>query len=203
MVPHDNSLGSEPEEDFWIFGYGSLIWRPAFPTPHCESHLGHLKGLKRRFWQGSTDHRGVPGAPGRVVTLLPDDKEVAWGIAYRIHSDHATTIREYLDYREKGGYTLEQHTFHPLNSTKESFPVYVYRATHDNEEFLGDAPIEDIAAQIVNSVGPSGHNIQYVIRLTLAHREHFPDIHDEHLEVLDKHVRKMAAEKGIDLGQFL
>merc|ERR1711991_480947 len=66
------SVSEEPNDNTnitLIFGYASVIWKPGFS--YLNKWWGYIKNYKRRFWQGSPDHRGPPRYPGRVATLLP------------------------------------------------------------------------------------------------------------------------------------
>jgi len=160
----------------WIFGYGSLVWRPAFP--HQARRAALVRGWRRRFWQGSTDHRGVPGAPGRVVTLVPERADLAcWGMAYLVSSEDEASVLATLDHREKGGYDrvdVELHFDGGHSSSCARGLMYV--ATEDNPNYLGPAPLDAIARQVVGSVGPSGPNPEYVTRLAEALGAICPDL---------------------------
>lgn len=170
----------------WIFGYGSLIWRPDFD--YVEHRDGYLEGWTRKFYQGSTDHRGVPGAPGRVATLLPEPDATVWGRVYRVSPGQADAILAKLDHREKGGY--ERHFVDVYCRSGECVrEALVYVATRKNSEWEGAAPAEAIARQIQASRGPSGHNADYLLELAESLR--LMEADDPHVFAIERELVKL------------
>ena len=164
----------------WVFGYGSLIWRADFPW--LDRQPAKLSGWARRFWQGSHDHRGVPDAPGRVVTLVRAPHETCAGVAYRVES----RVFDHLDDREKNGY--ERVAVNLTLADSEDVEGVVYIAPTDNFAFLGDAPLEEMARHIQTSAGPSGTNVDYLLELAAALRKMGAE--DPHVFALEAAVRE-------------
>jgi len=148
----------------WVFGYGSLVWRPDFPF--AERLPGVIVGWKRRFWQGSTDHRGVPGAPGRVVTLVEAIGLTCGGMAYGLTAAQSEEVLAHLDRREKGGYAREAVALQLHDGRMVA--GLMYRALPGNPNWLGPADADAIARQVAGAQGPSGPNTEYVLRLAAA-----------------------------------
>ena len=186
--------GAVSTRETWIFGYGSLVWRPAFA--HAERAPARIGGWVRRFWQGSIDHRGVPGTPGRVVTVVPSaDPAPCWGVAYRVSQANVTEVLARLDHREQGGYereTVEVELAAGARSSGRAVQALMYLATEANPNYLGPAPLDTIARQIVSAVGPSGPNPEYVMRLAEALRA--MGAADDHVFELEARVRMLLAE---------
>ncbi|XP_078166099.1 chaC-like family protein [Carex rostrata] len=152
----------------WIFGYGSLIWRPGFAFD--DKRVGFIRDYRRVFFQGSTDHRGTPAFPGRTVTLEPCPGEICWGVAYKLKEEDKKIALEDLEVREKQ-YDMKLYLdfFTDLYSlTPAISDVMVYYASPNKElnpNYLGPAPLEEIARQIVKAEGPSGPNRDYLFHL--------------------------------------
>lgn len=190
-------MGGENTEEsvFWVFGYGSLCWHPGFE--YKRSLVGHIKGFTRRFWQGNTTHRGTAEKPGRVATLIEEKEGIVHGRAFQVQERVALP---YLEKREctLGGYTTTISTFHSRDGGRK-FPAIIYIATNKNEHWLGEASLHNIARQISECSGPSGHNVEYLFRLADFMRRYLPEAHDEHLFTLELLVRSRVKKKNMCL----
>lgn len=146
----------------WIFGYGSLIWRPGFAFE--TRVMGTLRGWTRRFWQGSSDHRGTELSPGRVVTVVQEPTEVCVGALFRVAEDQRDAILQALDVREQNGYERMRVTVVPRDG-KGPIEAVTYIADPGNPHFLGPDSDAAVAAQIAAARGPSGPNLEYFLEL--------------------------------------
>jgi cation transport protein ChaC len=191
----------EESKSLFVFGYGSLLWKPGFK--HGKALVGSVRGFARRMWQGNETHRGTPGKPGRVATLVEDKKDETHGVAMELQGEEAL---DYLNQREMtlGGYSSQFTLFHPL-PTEEGiaiapFTVLVFVASPNSGPYwLGPASSTAIAEQVVSSEGPSGHNVEYLLRLAEWLHTAVPDAWDEHLFSIEMEVRRLVAERGLCL----
>ena len=145
----------------WIFGYGSLTWRPDFAF--VEQRTVRVDGWVRRFWQASPDHRGTPEQPGRVVTLLRYPGRSVVGVAYRVEGE-ADAILAQLDLRERAGYQRQSVPMLERDGAVVGDGLTWVAPPH-NPNFVGTASLDDMAAQIRAASGESGPNRDYVLKL--------------------------------------
>ncbi|KAL8796689.1 MAG: hypothetical protein Q9195_001079 [Heterodermia aff. obscurata] len=210
-------------QEFWIFGYGSLIWKP-------PPHYGYITGYVRRFWQASEDHRGTPTSPGRVVTLIeqsyydnlidpeqaPSPPKPVWGAAYRIPPQHVSKVSAYLDIREINGYSIQYTDFHRSSSSssasatevpevifseetgKGCIRCLVYIGLPSNPQFLGVQSADDVAEVIWHSRGPSGENREYLFMLESALEGLGEGSGDGHVSDLARRVRALQGVGGAE-----
>ncbi|MFK7731280.1 MAG: gamma-glutamylcyclotransferase [Pseudomonadales bacterium] len=158
-------------DEIWLFGYGSLLYKIDFPI--LEQRKASIQDWARRFWQGSHDHRGTPDAPGRVLTLIEQAGSICQGLAFRVEPQ----VFEHLDHREKNGYLRQLVTLNFEDGRQQQGLLYV--ADRTNAAWAGEASTAQIASQIKKSIGPSGRNDEYVLKLATALRE---------LRYVDEHV---------------
>ncbi|XP_071392611.1 glutathione-specific gamma-glutamylcyclotransferase 1-like [Centroberyx affinis] len=190
----------EEKKSMWIFGYGSLVWKPDFE--YKRSKIGYIKGYKRRFWHGDDFYRGDKERPGRVVTLVEDHEACTWGVAYEVTESQIEDSLQYLNMREAvlGGYITETVDFIPREKGQGQgqLPALAYIATSDNPIYLGPASDAEIAAQITTCRGNTGHNLEYLLRLAEFMRLSCPEVQDEHLFSIEAAALALFCELKVD-----
>lgn len=184
-------------DDFFVFGYGSLIWNPGFE--HSGNPIiGFVCEHARRFYQGSRNFRGTPEWPGRVATLIQSNNSKTWGLVYRVtRPELVIKTLEHLIEREMvgGEYQHLKVNFHPYKPTygDPDFPVDVvtsaclcnvksnmieamtYVANISNSQYIGSSSIDCESFQISMAAGIAGTNAEYVERIAHFYIEQVPN----------------------------
>ncbi|TVQ56169.1 MAG: gamma-glutamylcyclotransferase [Rhodobacteraceae bacterium] len=165
---------------FWVFGYGSLMWRPGFAF--AERRMARAPGFRRRFCLRSIRYRGTPEAPGLVLGLDRDGAAACEGIAYRVAADGASVTLAYLRERELVTYAYEEASAPVDLDDGRRVDALLYVVDPAHAQYAGALTPAEQAAIIARAAGPAGPNLDY-FRNTLAHLREI-GVHDAELEAL-------------------
>lgn len=150
--------------DFWVFGYGSLIWRPGFA--HTETVRAQLHGFRRALCVRSYVHRGTPQRPGLVLGL--DRGGSCIGLAFRVPGELRNEVVAYLRERELVTNVYLERTLAVRLTNGETVKALCYIVDRHHEQYAGQLDAEEAADIVRGSVGQSGRNEEYV-QNTLEH----------------------------------
>jgi cation transport protein ChaC len=150
--------------DLWVFGYGSLMWRPGFD--HEEAVGARVAGYHRALCVFSWVHRGTQARPGLVLGL--DRGGSCRGIAYRIAGDRADTVIDYLRAREMVTAAYREIR-HPVRlDGGRSVEAIAYVVNRGHVQYAGRLEPERLLALVRQGRGQSGTNPDYVVN-TVRH----------------------------------
>lgn len=173
--------------DLWVFGYGSLMWRPGFE--HAEMQRARLHGYHRSLCVWSWVHRGTPHVPGLVLGL--DRGGSCVGRAFRVPARARRSTLEYLRERE-----MVTNVYLPTWQTARLedgrvVETLTFRVRRDHHQYAGRMPAEAAARAVVCASGRGGHNIEYVAN-TISHLVEC-GVRDHHLESVHRKVLELAS----------
>ena len=145
-------------EDLWVFGYGSLMWRPGFP--YRERRHALLRGYHRALCVLSHVHRGTPERPGLVLGL--DRGGSCHGVAFRVAAEDGDETIAYLRAREQvTGVYLERRVPVQLAGGATVVAV-VYVVDRGHCQYAGRMDEAEVLRLVRQGRGVSGANPDYV-----------------------------------------
>ncbi len=152
------AMPEESREEFWVFAYGSLMWRPGFP--HLQTETALLRGYHRAFCIYSHHYRGTPENPGLVLGLARGGS--CRGLAMRVADDSVDTVVAYLHERELVSYAYKPKIL-PVALPQGEARAYCFVADPTHSQYAGNLGIERSAEIIMNAQGCAGLNRDYLI----------------------------------------
>ena len=160
-APSDHAAG-----DLWVFGYGSLMWRPGFDF--LERTPARLIGAHRALCVYSFVHRGTPERPGLVLGL--DLGGACRGIAYRVAAaDRAKTV-VYLRAHEQVTMVYREciRRVWLAGDPKRQVPALCYMVDRSHPQYAGRLTLDQQLHHVRQGHGQSGANRDYVVATVSA-----------------------------------
>lgn len=178
-------------KQFWIFGYGSLMWRPGF------SHIGYeaaqVHGYHRSLCVYSHVHRGTPEVPGLVLGL--DRGGSCHGMAFQVAPEAWEETIAYLRAREQvTSVYIEKQKHVTLLKTGRRVEATTYVVDRTHRQYAGLLDDAALERHVRAGHGVSGTCIAYVLN-TLEHLRDMR-IHDHTLERLAGRLGHQAASSS-------
>jgi cation transport protein ChaC len=185
----ENSKG-----DLWVFGYGSLMWRPGFE--YLEKVPARLIGEHRALCVYSFVHRGTPEKPGLVLGL--DRGGACRGVAFRVAEKHRAETVANLRAREQvtSVYREVMRSVWLENDARQRVSSLVYVVDRGHVQYAGRLTLAEQLRHVLQGHGQSGVNRDYVLATVKAiEAEGFRDgqLHQLARMLHDAHPREAAA----------
>lgn len=188
-------LATRPSGPFWLFGYGSLIWKPE--TAFEETRMVTARGWHRRFCIGNElRYRGNPDQPGVMMAL--DRGGSCKGIVYRLPEDGLEAELDRLIRREQSTVpaTFPWRWIDVVDADGATLRVLVFAMNRKSPRYVGHLGDEEIADLLSVACGFRGSMAEY-LHATVSKLEEL-GIHDRNLWRLQELVAERidAAESG-------
>ena len=164
-----------PAGDLWVFGYGSLMWRPGFGF--LERQTARLYGYHRALCVWSWVHRGTPEQPGLVFGL--DAGGSCVGRAFRVDESCKEEVAEYLYRREMVTAVYQPRLHRVYLATGDVVIALSFIVDRRHPQYAGRLSVEQAASVVMRASGQSGPNPDY-LNSTVAHMEEL-GIHEPEL----------------------
>jgi cation transport protein ChaC len=144
--------------ELWVFGYGSLMWRPGFPF--LEQRRAVVRGFHRALCIYSHVHRGTAEQPGLVLGL--DRGGSCLGLAFRVAAADAAETIAYLRAREQATAVYLERHLRVTFPDGESARAVTYVADRRHAQYAGRLSDADVLRLVRQGRGQSGANPEYV-----------------------------------------
>ena len=145
-------------DERWVFGYGSLMWRPGFPS--LERQGATLHGRRRAFCIYSIHHRGTYERPGLVLGLAPGG--ATRGAAYRVAEADWPETYAYLREREQPTETYVEARRPVKLADGRQVQALIFLSDVAHPQWAGVLSLERQAELISDAAGLSGRNPDYL-----------------------------------------